>query len=310
MTTTTAQPTSMPQRDAAPAWLTAPWLYALLAVMTGVAVWSRWAAWSDIAHIVRQDEEASHIMLVPVVFAWLLSINRHRFAGFTVRLPWVGLVIAAIGYGVSLYGDIRAMALFWHLGAVIVLVGAVVAVMGTELLRRFWPAFVLLLFLLPVPGSVRQPIALWLQNVSAQWVQHVLTLLGTDILRAGNVLIINGVEVGIAEACNGMRMMMMLFLVCYTFVFVNPLLPWVRVTLLLLAPALALVTNVVRLVPTVLMYGYASPGAADAFHTGLGWAMVVISYLMLMGVVALLRWLLIPVVQESNPTGGPRHAAA
>lgn len=301
MTRTTSTPIDAPADSPAAAWRPdQPVLLALLGLMAVAAIWARQDAWGDIARIVRRDPEASHILLVPLVFVWLMWTYRHRFAGYVIRMPWVGVVIAAVGWAVSAYGDIRAMAIVWHLGAVIVLVGAAVSVMGVELPRRFWPAFVLLLFLLPVPGSIRQPIALFLQNASAQGVQQILMMCGAPITRAGNVLIINGTEVGIAEACNGMRMMMMLFLVCYTFVFVNPLRAWVRVTLLVLAPALALVTNVLRLVPTVLVYGYASPQTASMFHDGLGWAMVVISYVLLMGAVALLRWLMIPVDSEDE----------
>jgi exosortase len=264
-------------------------------------------AWADILRIVQRDEEASHILLVLPVFAWLLWTYRERLRASRVGGSMWALLIVAVGWGFWAFGYIKGMQVFWHFGAILLAVGAFTAVVGVRVLRDAWPAFLVLLFLMPVPGAIRQPVAMVLQNASAQLTQHAMMLLGQDIERSGNVLIVNGQEVGIAEACNGMRMVTMLVLVGYTFVFVHPLRAWVRVLLVALAVPLAIVCNLIRLVPTVYAYGYASYTVADQLHTWLGWAMVVVAYFMLMGVVALLRWLLLPVMQD--PDARPRRRA-
>ena len=53
--------------------------------------------------------------------------------------------------------------------------------------------------------------------------------------------------------------------------------------------------NVTRLVPTVWMYGRASAEAAEKFHDETGWAMLIVAFIGLMGVVRLLRWIGLPV---------------
>jgi hypothetical protein len=53
----------------------------------------------------------------------------------------------------------------------------------------------------------------------------------------------------------------------------------------------------VRLVPTVWLYGYHPGPIAEHFHNVGGWVMLGASFLVLMGIIRLLRWALIPVTQ-------------
>jgi exosortase/archaeosortase family protein len=77
-------------------------------------------------------------------------------------------------------------------------------------------------------------------------------------------------------------MVVPLLLVCWMFAFITPLRGWVRWSIILLSPAMALVCNVIRLIPTVLMYGYADRGLAGKFHDYAGWPMILVAFLILM----------------------------
>jgi exosortase len=184
---------------------------------------------------------------------------------------------------------------FEHLAALGFVLGAVVAVLGLRLVMLFKPSLIAMLFFLPVPGRLRQEIALYLQEWSARIVEVMLDLFGVQVLRAGNSLTVNGVEVAIAEACNGMRMVSALAIVTIAFVFSVPMRREVRLLFLAASPVIALVVNVIRLVPTVLMYGYRSADAADTFHDMSGWGVLVVAIGLLYGMLALLRWLEVPI---------------
>ena len=67
------------------------------------------------------------------------------------------------------------------------------------------------------------------------------------------------------------RMVFAFGLVVFAFAFSTPLKLSTRVILLALSPITALVCNVVRLVPTSLIYGYGSVGRAEWFHDLTGW---------------------------------------
>ena len=76
--------------------------------------------------------------------------------------------IAAVGWAVSSYGFYHGYQSLWHGGAVLVVVGCILTVLGKQALFRFFPAVAVLVFIVPVPGLIRQQIAIPLQTWTAQ----------------------------------------------------------------------------------------------------------------------------------------------
>ena len=87
-----------------------------------------------------------------------------------------------------------------------------------------------------------------------------------------------------------------LFVVTYTFAFSIPARSMVRALLLASSPLLAVVVNILRLMPTVMFYGYASENTATTFHDLSGWFMMVIALVVLWAIMRLLRWMELPVL--------------
>lgn len=263
--------------------------------LVGYAVTSD--AWADIFVIAGKDEEASHIYLVPVVAAWLFWVRRGRFRQCTTGGTWVGPALVACGWFLHSVGDSYLLQSLWHLGAVVVVLGCIVSLTGKDVLLRFLPSVAVLALLVPVPGTIRQQIAQPLQAATASVTHVVLETIGVPVVLSGNVLELNGVEVAIAEACNGLRMVFALLLVSYAFAFGTPLRNRMRVLVLVASPVSAILCNVVRLVPTVWIYGNYPAEVADRFHDLSGWAMVPIAFLALLGILRLLRWAQVPVTR-------------
>ena len=261
-------------------------------------------AWLDLVQISMVDEESSHVWLVPLVFVWLFWVRRHRLARCRPQGQWVGVACLAVGWFLWSFGYRYQYQSLWHGGAVVLVVGAALSILGRDLLLRFFPAFASLVFLIPVPGRARLHLAEPLQRATALATQSVAEVIGIPIERFGSLLTVNGQEVAIAEACNGMRMVFTLFLACYLFAFVTPLRTWVRVLIIVLTPLVAIICNIIRLVPTVWMYGQGSDEAASAFHDISGWVMLVLAFLMLKSSVEVLRWAGVPVEPEPETARG------
>jgi exosortase len=274
-----------------------PWHVAGAICMAAVGIAATWDSWVDIYNFALHDEEASHIFLVPIVAAWMAWVRQARIRYCAPRGQYIGPVIFGAGWLMYALGTNNAVQALEHLGAVIVVLGCVLSVLGRNVLFRFLPAFVVLIFLVPVPGSIRQQISQPLQTATAEGTQAMLETLGVPIERSGNVLSVNGAAVAVAEACNGMRMVFALVLVSYAFAFSMPLRNSVRTLVLIASPLAAIACNVVRLIPTVWLYGYSTTPIADAFHDVSGWLMLPIAFFILLGVVRLLRWALIPVAK-------------
>jgi len=270
-----------------------------LIALTAMAVFATRNAWIDILRIAWRDEESSHIFLVPLVMAWIIWVRRGRWRICYPVHRWVGPFVVLMGWLLSEFGYANSQQAVWHGGVVVIMGGVVLTSLGTEVLKRFFPAFLVLLFIVPVPGMLRQDIAIPLQERTAEVTHHVFQFLDVPIMRSGSILIIGeppaDMQIGIAEACNGLRMVFALALVSYAFSFGTPLRWYVRLIVVILSPVSAIICNVIRLVPTVWIYGKLGEQYGAIFHDYSGWTMLAVSFLILMGIIRLMRWALVPV---------------
>jgi exosortase len=275
------------------------WRHVLAAAgMGALAVWATLPAWQDIFLIAKTDEENTQIFLVPLVALYLVYVRRMRLRHCGASFRMIGPLMVATGWLIGCFGFYRGVQSLWHGGAVLIVLGCILSVLGKNVLFRFLPAIAVLVFLVPVPVRIRLAIAIPLQQWTAVVSQKALELLGvlnTEVV--GNGLKVNNHPVNIAEACNGVRMVFALVMVSYTFGFAMPLRNGVRALILLASPLAAILCNVARVVPTVLMVGYASESTAERFHAITGWLMLPLAFLLLYGIIQILRWALIPVTR-------------
>jgi exosortase len=258
---------------------------ALAGLLVLAAVAAMLSSWQDWYMISSSDEEFSQVFLVIPFAAVILYIERERLKTVRGGSSWAGPVIVALGWALAWYGYHYAHQSLWHAGAIGVALGAAITVLGHGILLRFWPVFLMLVFMVPLSNQTRLQIAGPLQRAMARTVAGIVGFFDDGVGRQGNMLTINGQQVAIAEACNGMRMVFTLILVCWLFAFVTPLRTWVRWLVILISPLITLIANVLRLIPTLLLYGYASKETAGKFHDMAGWAMLPVAFLLLMFII-------------------------
>ena len=268
---------------------------ALLALAVGIWAWMFRAPLTDIFTLALRDEEQSHILLAPIVAAWLLWFRRSRLHLLRMRPNLIGCAIVALGCITCWWGFRTDTYLFWHGGPILALLGVLLTMTGFNLIRYFGPVVATMVFLLPVPGQIRTQISIPLQSMAAQVTHQSLEIFGFEAARMGNMLLINGQQVAVAEACNGMRLVFSLTIVVFAFAFSVPLRPSMRVLLIVLSPLIALVANVIRLVPTSLLYGTTTVENAELFHDISGWVMLPLALVGLLVLLKFLQWLELPV---------------
>ncbi len=278
------------------------WHLALASLLALVGIFICREAWMEIFEVARRDEEYQHIFLVPFVCVWIVWVRRMRFRHCRPTGTFLGPLIVAAGWFMSWYGFNKQTTSFFHAGAVLVLIGCVISAVGKNVLFRFFPAILVLGFLIPAPGDLRQRLAQPLQEWTAQTSQLALDVIGVETERSGNLMFIDGKPVMIEEACNGMRMVFPLFLIGYAFSFGLPLRQNVRILIILFSPIIALACNVMRTVPLIWVQGRStrlSPTDAktvfDFLHNYGGWIMLPIAFLLLLTVIRLLKWAMVPV---------------
>ncbi len=244
---------------------------ALALIVIAASIGALAHVWLDLFHLANRDSEASHIALVPFIFVWLVWIRRERFAELDKKGFWIGIPLIVAGMLAHEIGLLTSTVAAWHFSTVLLLYAAFCLSFGTKFFRLFLPAIVVLVFLVPIPGMLRQQISLPIQFWSATITQTILSSAGVDISQNGCLLSVNGVQVTIAEACNGMRMLFSILLVVYTLAFSIPLSDTKRAIIILVSPVIAMFMNVFRLVLTVAMYGTLDEYWAELFHDANGW---------------------------------------
>lgn len=275
-------------------WTPGHLLAALVMVLLGIVV--TMDAWIDILSMMWGQEEFKHMLLVIPVAIWLAWVRRGRLRLCRPTGQLLGVVLIILGWGISSLGYYNGIEAFWHLGSLMIVLGCFTSVAGAEIIVYFLPCFVALLFLIPAPGMIRTWFSIPLQGLVARATQFVLEVLGVPVIRSGSLLSVNEMDVTIAEACNGMRMVFALLLVSYCFAFSLPLRQYVRVLVLAVSPLCAVVCNIIRTVCAVWVYARYHE-SADLFHAVSGWVMLLVAFGLLLGMIRLMRWTLVPVTR-------------
>jgi len=168
---------------------------------------------------------------------------------------------------------------------------------GWPLLRLAWPAIAFVLFMFPLPPSINNLISLPLQDIATVGSCFLLQLSGIWVVQQGNTiqLMTNAHEMErleVAAACNGLSMLMTLAATVTATIIVIPLPTWKRITILVSAVPIALVSNILRIVATGWCYCYIpGPAAKDWAHDIAGWLMMPLALLLIGLELRILSWL-------------------
>src|SRR5262249_62161946 len=110
-----------------------------------------------------------------------------------------------------------------------------------------WPAIAFLFFMIPLPWRVELALGGPLRRAATVASTYVLQTLGQPAYAEGSIIHVEGGQIGVVDACNGLGMLMMFFAFA-TAVAILSRRSWVdRVLLVLSAIPIALAVNVVRI---------------------------------------------------------------
>jgi len=267
-----------------------------------------YSAWQHIVFKMLHDEHSHAIVLVPLVALWLFWVRRQRLRFVTPGNRWPGWLMVVAGiqfYFVNSMMD-EPIRTAWYLGAILLVGGAFVVTTGSAVLRQFRPVWLVLVFLIPIPVTLAVRVSLPFELLEARMITGLYRLVGIDAallrlptgaahLTESYTLRIGDTTVPMSAACKGLSTIMAMFLISYGFVFGLPLKWFVRLGLLVISPAIAVLCSAVALLCTLWVYDQTAMVTADVVRTVSEWATLLIAFLMLAGVLRLLGWASVPV---------------
>ena len=224
--------------------------FLLAAIMVPLCIWASWHAWERILYEWRHTEDYNHGWLIIPATLYFLYMRRETYPGTRYKLDWLGL------FPILLYGILRFFAglqyieflddvaiWFWILSIVWFFYG------WRAFLWAF-PSLCFLVFMFQLPWRVDVFMKSYLQQFAAQFAAAMLTTIGETAIPIGNTIRLATMELGVEEACSGLRILMSMFAVAYAAVLLLQRSWWQNVLFIAIAAPLALFVNAVRITIT------------------------------------------------------------
>jgi exosortase len=265
------------------------------AALTAAALlWAFWTTFIDLGQTWSRNPQYSHGWLVPAFAAFLLWMRRGKLDPAACRPSFWGLPLIAAGLALRLYATYSFYSSLEPLALLPCLAGLVLLFGGRAAWRWAWPAVLFLGFMIPLPYSVSVAMSGPLQRLATIVSTFIMQTLGLPALDEGNVIQLNDQSIGVVEACSGLRMLVVFFAMSTAVVLVVRR-HWMDKALIVLsAVPIAIVSNIVRVTLTGVMYEFGKTEMAQHFfHDVAGWFMMPLALSMLWLELAVMRRLFI-----------------
>jgi len=155
------------------------------------------------------SDDASHILLVPFISAWLFYAERKKYSNPTPDLRTASplAVLAVAITAVILFHPIgQRSALAGLIGCFLLLLASgFIAIFGFRSFRSDWFPLAFLAFLVPLPERLLGRFIYLLQAGSAKIAETIFDWTGVPALRDGFVFHLPRINIEVAKECSGIR---------------------------------------------------------------------------------------------------------
>lgn len=274
-------------------------------LLGGLLLAITWCYWNTLLAVARQwdNPKYSHGYLVPLFTAVLVWMRREPWGEVASSARWTGVGLISLGL-------VSRLGFTWYLITVPEMYTLLPCVMGAFLVVGGWatirwagPAVLFLIFMFPLPGALDTALLSNLQSIATKASTYLLQTMGIACYSEGKQIMIGELQMGVVEACSGLRMLtiFMALAVAITLVTDRPI--WERVVIILSAIPIAVLVNVIRITITgVLHLTVGTEVANKVFHDLAGWVMMP----MALGFLYVEFQILSNLVIDDGPTGPVR----
>jgi exosortase len=280
-----------------------------VAILGAAGLWSYWTTLAAVANRWADDPQYSHGYLVPVFALYLLWLRRERLRGQTCSFNWLGLGLLGIAIALRLIG---AYCRFDYLDQVSLLpafAGLFLLAGSWPALVWSWPALAFLAFMIPLPHSVSVALSAPMQAFATTVSTFALQVMGFPAVAEGNVILLGDIELGIVEACSGLRMLVSFFALSTAVAMLIRKPIWEKCLIAATAVPIALASNVLRITITGVCFDiFGNHFGGAFFHDAAGYLMPFLGMAFLLMELWVLKTLLIERPTEPAAVPLPQRA--
>jgi exosortase len=244
-------------------------------VIFGVGlVWAYEPSLRQFVHRWSTDQRYSHGSLVPLFALFLLWLRRKQLVTAEIRPSVTGIVWIAAALALRWAGVFTYYQWYDHISILVCLAGVVVLLAGSRALRWAAPSIAFLFFMIPLPYRFEIALSGPLQHIATVSSTYMLQTFGFPAIDEGNIITISDHQLGVAEACSGLSMMILFFALSTAIVLMVKRPTVDKLILLASSIPIALIANVARITLTGTVGELVSSKAAHVvFHDAAGWVM-------------------------------------
>ncbi len=259
----------------------------------------------------NSDPQYSHGYLVPFFSLFLAWSRRPTLPLSSMKLRIFGFVILIVAVGLRFVAEAANYDLVEDSSLVLAISGATLAAFGWQVFRWALAPLLFLLLMVPLPDAISKFARKPLRRLGTLAGVVLMQVMGLAAFASGNTIeLANGSKVGVAEACSGLRMLMVFVALAVAMALLSDRPIWERLILVISSVPIALISNILRIVATGVLYSQVQDEAIrEKAHDWFGLAMMPLGLVLLAGVSWILSHLLI--VEQDRPLEvDPRLARA
>jgi exosortase len=213
------------------------------------------------------NENASHLILIPVISAWIVFLERDRIfkapdsdfsVGSILLAAGAALALAAFSIG-SRWSALNQLSTY-ILALILVWTAGFAFLFGRQTIERARFPIVFLLLTIPIPDFILDKVIYLLQKGSAEIAAVLFDWSGVPVLREGFVFHFASVNIEVARECSGIRssLALLILTILVSYFYLDAF--WKRVVLLIAGLFVMILKNGVRIVTLTLLATYVDPG--------------------------------------------------
>jgi exosortase len=223
-----------------------------------------WKPLDALAQYAFNDPDASHILIIPFIVAWLLHLDRKALTHNAVEVKpasffaipaaaLAAIVIFTPNYPTILVlpGLIVSFLLF--------LVAGFIAIFGANSAKSEWFALAFLAFAIPFPQQILNRFIYLLQAGSADVAEKIFDWTGVPALRDGFIFHMPRISIEVAAECSGIRSSIALLILALLVAHFSFSKFWKKAVFVLAGLVMMIIKNGVRIATLTILANYVNP---------------------------------------------------
>lgn len=219
----------------------------------------------ELFQLALRDDTYSHILLIPLISAWLLYTERKQTESVSGFAIWPMIAFLLPGILLAIFPSQCASCSpkdrlsTYVLSLVLLLIAGFVLILGAAKARSSYFGLAFLLFAIPIPDAFLRRIIYWLQAGSAAIAEFFFNLSGAPVLRDGLIFRLPKISIEVAQECSGIRSSLALLILALLVAHFSFRPIWKKMIFVLAGLCMMLIKNGIRIAALTLLANYVNP---------------------------------------------------